>query len=103
MATRASEARATETKARAEASFKKEERAKEGAKAMMEYQANGRVVREQMARLKALRLAKQAADEAAGVSPETPVKAAVKAAAPESARQDRQSGSQQALIYDGIG
>jgi hypothetical protein len=80
LATRASEARATETKARAEASFKKEERAKEGAKAMMEYQANGRVVREQMARLKALRLAKQAADEAAGVSPETPVKAAVKAA-----------------------
>ena len=47
---------------------------------MMEYQANSRVVREQMARLKALRLAKQAADEAAGVSPETPVKAAVKAA-----------------------
>ena len=76
MATRASEARATETKARAEASFKKEERAKEGAKAMLEYQANGRVVREQMARLKALRLAKEAADEAAGVSPETPVKTA---------------------------
>jgi hypothetical protein len=76
LATRASEARSTENKARAEASFKKEERAKEGAKAMMEYQANGRVVREQMARLKALRLAKQAADEAAGVSPETPVKAA---------------------------
>ena len=77
MATRASEARSTENKARAEASFKKEERAKEGAKAMMEYQANGRVVREQMARLKALRLAKQAADEAAGVSPEPPVKATV--------------------------
>jgi hypothetical protein len=76
LATRASEARATETKARAEASFKKEERAKEGAKAMMEYQANSRVVREQMARLKALRLAKQAADEAARVAPETPVKAA---------------------------
>jgi hypothetical protein len=75
LATRASEARSTENKARAEASFKKEERAKEGAKAMMEYQANGRVVREQMARLKALRLAKQAADEAAGVSPEPPVKA----------------------------
>ena len=33
LATRASEARSTENKARAEASFKKEERAKEGAKA----------------------------------------------------------------------
>ena len=69
MATRASEARATETKARAEASFKKEERAKEGAKAMLEYQANSRVVREQMARLKALRLAKEAADAAAPPPP----------------------------------
>jgi hypothetical protein len=69
LATRASEARATETKARAEASFKKEERAKEGAKAMMEYQATGRVVREQMARLKALRLAKEAADAAAPAPP----------------------------------
>ena len=75
MATRASEARATETKARAEASFKKEERAKEGAKAMMEYQANGRVIREQMARLKALRLAKEAADAAAPVPPQPAKKA----------------------------
>jgi hypothetical protein len=70
LATRASEARATETKARAEASFKKEERAKEGAKAMMEYQATGRVVREQMARLKALRLAKEAAEAAAEAPPQ---------------------------------
>ncbi|MGC1779373.1 MAG: transcriptional regulator [Xanthobacteraceae bacterium] len=71
MATRASEARANETKARAEAGFKKEERAKEGAKAMLEYQASGRVVREQMARLKALRLAKEAqeaTDAAAAVA-----------------------------------
>jgi hypothetical protein len=74
LATRASEARATETKARAEASFKKEERAKEGAKAMLEYQANGRVVREQMARLKALRLAKEAADAAAVPAPPQPEK-----------------------------
>ncbi len=36
---------------------------------MMEYQANGRVVREQMARLKALRLAKEAAAAAAPVPP----------------------------------
>jgi hypothetical protein len=49
--------------ARAEASFRKEERAKEGAKAMMEYQANGRMIREKTERLKALRLAKEAADK----------------------------------------
>jgi len=47
---------------RAEASFRKEERAKDGAKAMMEYQANGRIAREKMAQLKALRLAKEAAE-----------------------------------------
>ena len=63
MATRASEARSSEARARAESNFKKEERAKEGAKAMMEYQANGKVVREKMAQLKALRLAKEAADK----------------------------------------
>jgi len=65
LATQESEARAIATKARAEANFKKEERTREGAKAMQEYQANGRAVREQMARLKALRLAKEAADAAA--------------------------------------
>jgi len=63
LATKASEARASEAKARAEASFKKEERAKDGAKAMMEYQANGRLLRERMAELRALRLAKEAADK----------------------------------------
>ena len=52
-----------EARARAEASFRKEQRAKEGAKAMMEYQANSRMVREKMERLKALRLAKEAADK----------------------------------------
>jgi hypothetical protein len=52
-----------EARARAEASFRKEERAKEGAKAMMEYQANSRMVREKTERLKALRLAKEAADK----------------------------------------
>jgi hypothetical protein len=49
--------------ARAEASFRKEERAKEGAKAMMEYQANSRKIREKTERLKALRLAREAADK----------------------------------------
>jgi hypothetical protein len=63
--TKTSEARSTEVRARAEANFKKEERAKEGAKAMQEYQTNGRIVREKMSRLKALRLAKEAADKEA--------------------------------------
>jgi hypothetical protein len=63
LATRASEAQSSEARARAEANFKKEERAKEGAKAMMEYQANGKIVRERMAKLKALRLAKEAAEK----------------------------------------
>ena len=66
MATKASEARSTEARARAEASFRKEERAKDGAKAMVEYQTNSRVVREKTARLKALRLAKEAADKEVG-------------------------------------
>jgi len=55
--------KSNEARARAEASFRKEERAKEGAKAMTEYQANMRMVREKTERLKALRLAKEAADK----------------------------------------
>ncbi len=74
MATRGGEARADEVKARAEASFKKEERAKEGARAMMEYQANSKAAREKMAQLKALRLAKEAADKAAESSKAPPRK-----------------------------
>jgi hypothetical protein len=35
----------------------------EGAKAMTEYQASGKVIRERMAQLKALRLAKEAAEK----------------------------------------
>jgi hypothetical protein len=50
------------TKARAEANFKKDERAKDGAKAMMEYLANSREVRERMAKLRELRLAQEKAD-----------------------------------------
>jgi len=56
-------AKSNDARARAEASFRKEERAKEGAKAMMEYQADSRMVREKTERLKALRLAKEAADK----------------------------------------
>jgi hypothetical protein len=54
-----------EARARAEASFRKEERAKDGAMAMTEYQANIRLVREKTERLRALRLAKEAADSSA--------------------------------------
>jgi hypothetical protein len=50
---------------RAEASFKKEERAREGAKAMRDYEAESRAVHEKTARLKALRLAKEAAEKVA--------------------------------------
>jgi hypothetical protein len=49
---------------RAEASFKKEERAREGAKAMRDYEAEGRAVREKTARLRSLRLAKEATEAA---------------------------------------
>jgi len=49
-----------EARVRAEANFRKEERARDGAKAMMEYQANSRMVREKTERLKALRLASAA-------------------------------------------
>ena len=62
MATKANEARSSEARVRAEASFKKEERAREGAKAMQEYQVSGKIVRERMAKLKALRLAKEATE-----------------------------------------
>jgi hypothetical protein len=60
--TKADEARSTAARARADASFKKEERAKDGAKAMMEYLDNSRMIRERTERLRALRLAKEAAD-----------------------------------------
>ena len=44
----------------AEKRFKQEERAQDGRKAMTEYEAEARVTREKTARLKALRLAKEA-------------------------------------------
>jgi hypothetical protein len=63
--TKSQEARSNEARARADASFRKEERAKDGAKAMMEYLDNSRQVRERTERLRALRLAKEAADQKA--------------------------------------
>ena len=55
-----------ETKDRAEASFKrKQDQAREGTKAWTEYEAQRRGVYEKIAKLKALRLAKEAAEAAA--------------------------------------
>jgi len=45
---------------RAEKSFKQEERARDGRMAITEYEAQARAIREKTARLKALRLAKEA-------------------------------------------
>jgi hypothetical protein len=45
---------------RAEKSFKQKEGARDGRKAMTEYEAQARTIREKTARLKALRLAKEA-------------------------------------------
>jgi hypothetical protein len=53
-------------KKRADASFKKDERVREGRKAMLEYEAEGRAVREKTARLRALRLDKEAAEKMEG-------------------------------------
>jgi hypothetical protein len=55
-------------KKRADARFKKDERAREGAKAMLAYEAEGRALREKTARLRALRLHKEAAKKNEGVA-----------------------------------
>jgi hypothetical protein len=52
-----------DTAHRADAAFKKEERAREGTKALQEYEAQMRVIQKNTARLRALRLAKEAADK----------------------------------------
>ena len=49
-------------KKQADARFKKEERVREGKEAMLQYEAEGRAVREKTARLRALRLNKEAAE-----------------------------------------
>jgi hypothetical protein len=51
-----------QARTRAEKGFKQEERVKQGAQAMMEYQSNSELMREKTERLRALRLAKEAAD-----------------------------------------
>ena len=61
-----------EAQDRAEASFKKkEQQAREGAKAMTEYEAEGRAVRERTSRLKSLRLANEAAQAKADAEAKT--------------------------------
>jgi hypothetical protein len=53
--------RSGNTARRADAAFKKEERAREGTKALQEYEAQMRAIQRNTARLRALRLAKEAA------------------------------------------
>jgi hypothetical protein len=53
----------TKSKDNADAAFKKQERIREGAKAMTEYQAASRAEDAKTARLRALRLARDAAAE----------------------------------------
>ena len=54
-----------ETHRRAETLFKKEQQQREAQQAMSEYQAGLRVMREKTARLRALRLARDAVDQQA--------------------------------------
>jgi hypothetical protein len=61
---------ADESHRRAEALFKKEQQLREGQQAMAEYQAELRAMRDKTARLRALRLARDAATEAAARQPE---------------------------------
>ena len=53
-----------EARARAETAFKKEQQAREGTQAWLEYQAQARASQEKTARLRALRLAREASDKA---------------------------------------
>ena len=64
----------SEARDRAEAKFKKKElQAREGEKARAEYEAHGRAMAEKTAKLRALRLAKEAADrQAASEQPPRP-------------------------------
>ncbi|MGB7456227.1 MAG: hypothetical protein WBM51_11150 [Pseudolabrys sp.] len=55
-------------KKQADARFKKDERAREGTKAMLDCEAEGRAIREKTARLRALRLGKEAAEKNEGVA-----------------------------------
>lgn len=54
---------------RAEKHFKQQERERDGKVAMSEYRANAMAVRKNMARLRALRLAKEAENEVSRTAP----------------------------------
>jgi hypothetical protein len=72
MQTEVAVSNSSEAKARAEANFKrKQDQVRESTKAWTEYQAQYRGVDEKIARLKALRLAKEAAEAAAKGKKET--------------------------------
>ena len=73
----------TKVRARAEAEFRKKAQAEDGKLAATEYRADAMAIRENMARLRALRLAKEAADAAAPPPPPKP-KAPRKSAAKKS-------------------
>lgn len=73
-------------KARAEATFKKkEQQAREGAEAWAEYNAQRRAIAERTERLRALRLAKEAAEKTAAAA------TAVPAGAPRPGRATKRS------------
>jgi hypothetical protein len=73
--------------AQTDATFKKEERAKDGAAAMLEYEAEVRAIAERTARLRALRLAKEAAEKSAALAqpakPALPKRQPAKSVAPK--------------------
>ena len=66
-----SQLRANETteRTRAEALFKKQEQPREGAKAVAEYETAQQAIREKTARLRALRLERDAAKQAGSLKP----------------------------------
>jgi hypothetical protein len=64
-----------EARQRAEKSFKQEARALDGRKAMTEYEAQVLAIREKTARLRALRLAKEAQAQNEEPAPKTKVRA----------------------------
>jgi hypothetical protein len=63
-----------EARKRAEKSFKQEERALDGRKAMTEYEAQVLAIREKTARLRALRLATEAQGHSEEPAPKTKVR-----------------------------
>jgi hypothetical protein len=89
------------TTASEQALFKKEQRQREGEKAMAEYQAGLTAMRDKTAKLKALRLARDAATppDPAPAAAKTPTRpaAAKTQARPTAAKAKRPGGSSQAL------